>query len=264
MITDGIHYALPEDAYHADPAISNSGLSLVAKSPAHYRQRAERATTPALAKGRALHALVLEGRREHVVQPTFSGTGAVARRAEWKAAHEGQAILSESDAAAVDAMALAVAQHPFAAKLVTGEGFSEVSLFWTEADGTRCKARYDKLLANGVIVDLKSARDASPDGFARSVANYRYHCQEEWYRRGAAALGIDVRGFVFVAVESAAPHGVGCYVLDDETRETGRRLIRAALAEYREAAATNVWRTYTTQALTIGIPAWAHYVAEEE
>lgn len=263
MIADGIHYNLPEDVYHADPAISNSGLTLVAKSPAHYRQRAERATTTTLERGRALHALVLEGRREYVVQPTFAGTGSVQRRADWKAAHADKAILSQADADAVDGMALAVAGHPFAARLVTSAGRSEVSLFWTEA-GTRCKARIDKLLDSGVIVDLKSARDASPDGFARSVASYRYHCQDAWYRRGCRALGIDVKGFVFVAVEPTAPHGVGCYVLDDASIDVGKKLASAALATYREAVATNIWRTYTDQALTISIPAWAHYAVTEE
>jgi hypothetical protein len=263
MIADGIHYDLPEDAYHADPAISNSGLSLVAKSPAHYRQRAERVTTATLERGRALHALVLEGRREYVVQPAFAGTGAVARRNEWKAEHAGKAIISQADADAVDGMALAIAGHSFASRLVTSAGRSEVSLFWTE-NGTRCKARLDKLLDSGVIVDLKSARDASPEGFARSVASYRYHCQDAWYRRGCRALGIDPKGFVFVAVESVAPHGVGCYVLDDASREVGEKLTSAALATYREAVATNVWRTYTDQALTISIPAWAHYAVTEE
>lgn len=263
MIADGIHYGLAEDAYHADPAISNSGLSLIAKSPAHYRQRAERATTAAIERGRALHALVLEGRREYVVQPTFTGTGATTRRNEWKAAHASKAILSESDAASVDGMARAVAEHAFASRLVTSPGRAEVSLFWTEA-GTRCKARVDKLLDSGLLVDLKSARDASPEAFARSVATYRYHCQDAWYRRGCRALGIEPKGFVFVAVESAAPHGVGCYVLDDASREVGERLISSALADYRAAVATDVWRTYTDQALTISIPAWAHYAATEE
>lgn len=65
-------------AYHSGPGISNSGLSLIAQTPAHYYaayldpNREPRKTTKALSWGTAIHTAVLEPKRyaeEYVREP---------------------------------------------------------------------------------------------------------------------------------------------------------------------------------------------------
>ena len=57
-----IEYNFPQQAYFDNVGISNSGLGLIAKSPAHYQASLQmtRKQTPALQLGSAVHCAVLE------------------------------------------------------------------------------------------------------------------------------------------------------------------------------------------------------------
>ena len=61
----GMH-DIPEDEYHELPYISNSDISLVLRSPAHYYanrvdpEREPEEPTPQMLDGRALHTAILE------------------------------------------------------------------------------------------------------------------------------------------------------------------------------------------------------------
>lgn len=65
----GVYFGLPEDEYHHDPALGSSDIRMLLQSPADYwwhsamnPHRPEDEETPSKVFGRALHALVLEGR----------------------------------------------------------------------------------------------------------------------------------------------------------------------------------------------------------
>ncbi|MBK7542908.1 MAG: PD-(D/E)XK nuclease-like domain-containing protein [Candidatus Competibacteraceae bacterium] len=81
-------------------------------------------------------------------------------------------------------------------------------------------------------VDIKTTKDASPAGFAKAVANYRYHVQQAHYLAGCAALGLPASDFVFVAVEKAEPYPVACYQLSDAAEGVGYRLWRRDLTAF--------------------------------
>jgi hypothetical protein len=100
--------------------------------------------------------------------------------------------------------------------LLYAPGPTEMSILWRHND-LLCKCRVDKL-ARGkqtVAVDVKTTADASPAAFAWSVRNYGYDRQAAFYLRGLDAAGIACDGFAFIAVESAPPHAVAVYTIDD-------------------------------------------------
>ena len=127
-----------------------------------------------------------------------------------------------------------------------------------DASGLRCKGRIDCLATiagRAAIVDIKTTTDARPDAFARSIATYGYHFQAAHYLAGMRANGVDVVGFVVIAVESRAPHGVAVYELDAEALEVGEERRRALLSTLAECRASGRWPGYRTQ--TISLPRWA-------
>ena len=105
------------------------------------------------------------------------------------------------------AMAAAVRSHQAAAELLR-DGQAEQSFWWDDADtGLRCKCRPDWL--NGAtVIDLKTTTDASPAGFAKSCATFRYHVQASHY-----LAGLPAERFIFIAVEKVYPYAVGVYQL---------------------------------------------------
>src|SRR5690606_27628933 len=80
------------------------------------------------------------------------------------------------DARRVDAMAEAVLADADARQVLESIQGREVSII-QDVQGVPCRARFD--LYDGINAgDLKTARDASPRGFNRSVGAYGYHIQQ--------------------------------------------------------------------------------------
>ena len=254
---------LPGAEYFALPRVSKSALDKLARSPAHMRAPSVEETR-AMRIGKALHALALEGIAP-LVRPEFSGKGSVAARAEWDAAHEGQTILSEDEAAQVHGMAAHIAMHPVAGPaLRRADGIAEVSILWTcEQTGALCKSRLDWLLP-GIILDIKTTADARPDAFARSVATYRYEVQAAFYLQAAASAGVPAEHFIFVVVENAPPYAVALYQLDDAALEQGRRLYLRDLETYQRCAERDEWPAYPTDIQTLSLPRWAYRGQDDE
>lgn len=153
----------------------------------------------------------------------------------------------------------AVMNHKAARALLTGvPGKAELSVYWNDAvTGELCRCRPDWWREDDLLVDLKTTDDASPEGFAKSIANWRYDVQHPFYVDGVkSATGRTPRGFVFIAVEKKAPYAVGVYVLDSDSVELGRAQYQADLQRYAECKRTDVWPGYGDKIQTISVPAW--------
>jgi exodeoxyribonuclease VIII len=258
--------------YHAlTSVVSKSHLDLVARSPLHYwaryvdPKRVEPEPTAAMLLGTAVHTLVLEA--DQFADRYVAAPEGIDRRykagkelfAEWEAQAAGRTVLAKADADLIQAMGRAVHGHPAAAYLLGLPGKAETTHMWTdEATGLECKCRPDWLLDDGsLIVDLKTTEDASPAGFSKSIAAYRYHVQAAHYLTGVErATGRRPEQFIFICVEKKAPHAVAVYAADAEMVAAGQ--VTAArdmllLAECRDA---DYWPAYSDQIETISLPAW--------
>jgi|694.fasta_scaffold93782_7 hypothetical protein len=249
---------MPASEYHAHEAVSNSLISKILKSPAHARAYLDGATdeqTPAMAFGTAFHMAVLEPVRFAESYSVFDMDG---RTKEGKAAKQamldsGQTIISATDWDTIQGMCVSILRNPTASSLLT-DGVSESSYFWTDKDtGLECKCRPD-FQSNGTpyIVDLKSTEDASPAGFARSIAAYGYHRQAAHYMAGTGA-----EKFYFVAVEKKAPFAVAVYELDALALDQGWREVRRALDYWKDCTTAQMFPGYQEEIVTLGLPTWA-------
>lgn len=185
-------------------------------------------------------------------------------KAEWMANNGHRNVLTPEQWDQLMNMREAVMAHPIARALLTGKpGKAERSVYWIdEATGELCRCRPDFWREDDIVVDLKTTEDASPEGFAKSIANWSYDTQAAFYHDGCAAVGRPLRAFVFLAVEKSArvvegqPLGVAVYQLDEAGRELGRAMYRADLATYAQCKATNKWPCYSDKLETISLPQW--------
>ena len=267
MIAPGFHSDLPFPDYLAIERLSPSGAKgLLGQSPAHYRFHRDHppAETAAMRVGKATHSLALEGREAFAaafaVAPECDRRTTVGKGiwADFLAASEGRTVLTASEAEQVEAMAAGILAHPLAPDLIEG-GTPELSMIWTDPEtGAPCKGRADLArLADGVIVDLKTALTAAPGDFARSVLSYGYHCQAAAYLAGAAALGAEVRDFIILAVEKSPPFSVGIYRLPDAALELGRRRWAEACRTYAACVESGRWPGYSETITELTLPGWA-------
>lgn len=178
---------------------------------------------------------------------------------EWLQNNGQRTVLSAEQWDQLHRMRDAVMAHPAACALLTKvPGKAELSVYWNDpATGVLCRCRPDWWREDDVLVDLKTCEDASPEGFAKSMANWRYDVQAPFYLDGVRlATGRKPRGFVFVAVEKKPPFAVGVYVLDSESLELGRAQYVADLRAYAECLRTDTWPGYGDKIQTISMPAW--------
>lgn len=180
-------------------------------------------------------------------------------KAEWEKVNEHRTILNPEQWKTIHAMRDALMAHPAANALLTGvPGKAEKSVYWIDATtGVLCRCRPDWWRDDNLIVDLKTTEDASPEGFARSIAKFRYDVQDAFYTDGVQqATGKRPKAFVFIAVEKKPPYGVGVYVLDAETKDLGRAQYQHDLRVYAECMRTGEWPGYGDKIQTISLPAW--------
>jgi len=179
--------------------------------------------------------------------------------AEWTENNPGRIVLSPEVWDQLHAMRDAVHNHPAAHALLTSvPGEAEKSVYWIDpTTGVLCRCRPDWWREDNVLVDVKTTDDASPEGFAKSMANWRYDVQAPYYMDGVKlATGRDVKAFVFIAVEKKPPYAVGVYVLDSAILELGRAQYQHDLRVYAECLANDNWPGYGDKIQTINMPAW--------
>lgn len=266
MIAPGFHPDMHFEHYLSLERLSPSGAKLLARSPAHYRHNRDNppTETPALRIGKALHCLALEGRAAYAVafavEPKADGRTKEGKaiKAAFAESAEGKTIIAASEAEIVEGMAAGILAHPLAPALLA-DGTPELSMVWTDPEsGAECKGRADLArLADGCLLDLKTALSAAPGDFARSVLAYGYHCQAAAYESGCKALGEEIRDFLFVVVEKAPPYLAAVYRLPYSFLELGRRQWAAACRTYAECREKDAWPGYAPGITELDLPRWA-------
>jgi exodeoxyribonuclease VIII len=282
IFTPGIRQDLSNSDYHAIEALSATGIKNLLQSPAHYRyrfQNPDESATAAKTMGTALHMGILEPDRFdsgavialpedapkrptiaqwNAAKPSPASVAAMAWWTEFNQQATGKIVLSATQAAIVTGMVASVRRHPLYDDLFSG-GAGEVSYQWNDARiGIPCRCRFDYLKESGLALDVKTTRDASPDGFARATAAYGYHLQEAHYRNGYEHLHArSLDGFLFMAVENEAPFGSAIYVQQPNAINFALDRVEAAMLLYAQARNSGFWRGYQESIQPVVLPRWA-------
>ncbi len=268
----GCYAALAARDYHALDRLSSHRLQLFKRSPAHYRHydANPEPATPAQAFGEMLHLAVLEpDRYAREVVLTDAGTRTKAY-AELVETHGAARVATREDAAHLGAMRQALARHPAAAALLHPQAPRELSIVFDreavctdsgECVAVACKSRLDVFDADHRrIVDVKSARDASPRAFGRAAHDYGYLLQGAFYAcAAAAATGEAPHAFevVFVAVEKAPPYAVGVYRVDGPALARALAEVETLVEAYARCRRDDCWPAYSPHVEPLALPPWA-------
>lgn len=259
---------MTEKEYRQSEGISRSELWRLRESPEKFKwfQEHPEPSTPALVFGAAVHKLLLEPDSfgaEFAVAPECDRRTKDGRDAynAFLTASDGKSIFSLADYEKAAEMAQKALEAPFVKKLLDGE--HEKPFYWVDdLTGEACKIRVDCISTIGgkpVIVDYKTAADASTDGFTRSVINYGYDFQAGMYCEGVEKSTGQKPLFVFVAQEKTAPYAVNILQADDLMVQRGYDIFRELIGIYHECKQTGNWFGYLGAYNVINnlsLPAW--------
>ena len=274
--------------YHADLShYSHSMLESYIKNPGDFRDiyitgsRAPDPPTEPMQFGSAVHMAVLENVDipEHytILNPPINkktgkpfGIQTKAYESFFQLLDPAGDYLTLQQCDAIQAINKNIHAHRDAMILLGVGGESEVAVRWIREDGTRCKAKFDRIVSPGVyggvrlIPDLKTASDPTPDGFTKAIVKYGYHRQAAWYLDYFADDPIPTE-FPFVVVGSSEPHDVYVHELDEYAIETGRRENAEILRRIKESKKTGVWtHPEQRQVNTISLPKFYREIQEPE
>ena len=281
-------YGLPNEEYHAQPELSNTGLRHFERSPFHYYslhldplRPTEETTTPQL-EGTLAHCAILEPDeflKRYIVTPADAprkptaaqwaaknpSPDSVAAMAWWREFNErtgGKVTISAEQYTTAMRQGNSVRRNPQVRELLA-RGHAEVSAFWTDpASGVRCRCRPDFVHDAGpgraVLVDVKTFGNASPQEFRRQIARMGYHGQAAFYSDGYAhAAGVEVLAFVFVAIEADWPHAASAVMLDEPSMAHARETNAALLQRFAQCQQSQTWPSYSEAIELVSLPAWA-------
>lgn len=256
---------LTHSDYLAHPAIGSSDIKMARKSLAHFKASKDGLmtpkTSPSLNLGTAAHSAILEQDYSKFVQgPDVNKNTKVWK--EFKKANADKTVLDASQFEAVKAMYNAFWQHPKTPKIITN-GVPEMSVVWTpEHVDQELKARIDYYVPddeNGdIIIDLKTARDASFSEFQRAAYNYRYDLSAVHYIDAIeTGLNRKVASFVWCVQESDAPYTTCVYVASSDLLRRAKEQWINTLKDIDQAIKTDNFPHYNQEIVDLDLPAWA-------
>lgn len=264
---DGLYLELPDNEYRDINRLSKHDSDDFAKSPYAYQMRkregVKREPSEAMRLGTALHTKVLQPAlwdSQYAIIPN-----AIKRRAgkEWEAfqaENPGKECLKIEQYTQINAMAQALKTHKGCKDVFecTPYNLREASLLSTIND-VEIKSRADIYCPDkNIIVDVKTASDASPDAFMAQASNLGYDVQAAFYIMNAEALNLNVYEFGFYVVETEYPYSVGCYTFSrfSDFILAGECEVKRRLSAYKEYLDSfdNPEPGWTER--NLGLPAW--------
>jgi exodeoxyribonuclease VIII len=259
------------ERYRAHPGVSASDLKNMQRSPA-YARLGHSTMTPAKAWGTAVHCAILEpdelNARYTIDPPSPKGgypagwrNSTVYKEQAEKLRSTGRELLTESDFLALEAIRHRAAHHEVGKIIHELPGINEASVIVSDADtGLVRKCRPDRLISkSSMVVDVKSAIDHRPRGFARACHQYGYHLTAAYYMDTC-----EVDHYVFLVVNSEAPWEVAAYTLDHDSIEQGRLEYRKALAQWAGCCERGEWPAGSDKIEELRLPEYAiDYYTEE-
>ncbi|WP_329114556.1 PD-(D/E)XK nuclease-like domain-containing protein [Streptomyces sp. NBC_01353] len=257
-------YDIPAELYHSDPipggSLSSTGIRRLTDCPARFKYFLDNPEPykPAYEFGTAAHTVVLGDGPELIVvdEKRWDTDETKAKVAAIRAA--GNVPLKAEARQRIDDMAQALASNPEAADLLTPRsGIAEQSAFWPDHNGIWRRTRFDWLRPDG-IVDYKTTRSVHPLALEKTVHEWGYHQQDDFYLTTAVELGLipPTAFFKFIYQEKQPPYLVTVAELDATAMSIGRRLNERALHLYAAGRATGHWPAYSDSTVLISVPPW--------
>jgi exodeoxyribonuclease VIII len=257
---------LPNALYHACDGYSSTQLRIFQQgglSALDWLRDAPREEVASLSLGTLVHTALLEPTR---FQADYAALPEAPRNTkEGMAAHAA----FEADCAQFGITAVKTKDHAKACQmrdsalanstvaLLLQQGVAELSVFYRTTDGLLLKVRPDWFgCVDDVpyLMDVKTTADIN--SFGKSVDDYGYHVQAEFYRFVVnAVFGLDC-DFIFCPISSSLECGrypvTPCY-LDEEDSTLGRLIVGELLTGIREAQNAG----FTFNIGTVSRPWWA-------
>lgn len=236
--------------------ISSHGLMNILRSPFHYKKLLERKDPPtkSMIIGSAFHSLLLEPEvfyeqcavfTKPYPDKTMSNKANKEAFEELKMGNFAETILMKDDYNTILNMAEEVNKVKGARDLLKLKGEVEESIY-LEVDKIKIKIRPDKYCKDGILIDVKTTKNAHPDAFRRDCLTYHYDLQLAFYADMLEKVtGTEFKDVFIIAVENNYPYACQVYNCSEiGFIDIGRTRYQKAMEIYKECLKSNKFPGY--------------------
>ncbi len=268
---------MSNEEYHAHSAFSSSQIKTLNKTPAHFyaqylaKDKEKKEPTACMLLGTTVHALLLEAETfdsEFIVKKNLDGRTKEGKEynKNFPELSKGKTIVSEEMYQTALKIVEVTKTHPVAKLLNLPNCINEASIFYTDREtGLNLRVRPDfhippcEQFPNGLIVDLKTTKNAEYSSFSKDIHNLGYHLSASMYCEGFMELyNTPIEpNYILLVAEKVAPFGVIAYQMDSRTMLKGNELLHRNLATLAECLTNNHFPSYSQSIKTISLPNWA-------
>lgn len=280
---------IDDDLYHSLPGLSSTGAKyLDSECPMKLRYKLDHNNenekpSEALITGRAIHKYLLEYDvfdKHFLISPSDDK-----RSREWKIfannhRDDSRVILRKKDGDMLNGMMQSLKRpkdkdgtNTYSGIITNVESVKEKALFTVDKDrGILLKVKVDINL-DGMMLDLKSTKNANPKFFMKDAANLGYALQAAFYLKVARLSNKKADTFGFIAIEKDAPYMHSVILMSDEDINLAMTKVDKLLDEYAFCSKTGIWYGYdglsedkkSEPLFTVQqLPSWYRYALEEE
>lgn len=243
-IEPGAYYDITNEQYHTGPGVSSSGIKKLLDCPSKYKHE------------------YLDGNRKEPTRELILGTAFHTKLLEPGLFHkelENKVVRDNVDM--LNGMYDSVMMDPVIGKIFqTDNGAAELSIFDTDkTTGEMVKTRPDwyRPDAPRMVFDLKTARDASHNGFQGAIGRFGYHISAAMCLEIMKRHFPELKYYVFIVVEKTPPYPVAQYVLDDRSLQVGEYEYRQGLDILAECRRSGFYPHYNQgHTKEIGLAGW--------
>jgi exodeoxyribonuclease VIII len=248
---------IKDSDYRNATGLSQSSLKHFLISPAHYLASTEEHIEPtkAMQFGTAFHAHLLQANPEehYAVKIKVDGRSKEGKlyNEQFALENASKVVIDSDEKSKIVCMAEEVMGHATAGKLMQSLTHREFAVFGTN-HGIRLKGLIDGYNEKeGIVIDLKTAEDASPAGFRKAIWDRGYALQQVHYTWLLTNAGKPVNAFYFIAVEKEPPYAVGVYKINADSLTKSFKIWDDALDSFFVCQASGVYPAYSENPVEI-------------
>lgn len=254
---------LEDDIYRSANALNFSSIKNILLSPKHYKAALAKKIEPSedMLIGSVVHAKVLEGKDYPVAVMPEGLDGRTKEGKSWKAANADKETMSRDGYATCQRLIQSIQGNADVQYLLGKCTKREIGIV-QKYRGIEIKGKIDAAgqdeSGNWFIVDLKTAKDANPQVWAREASSRFYFLQLIWYRTLLALeLGLDYPPpFYWLVAEKTEASDVCIFSPPPEAVEIGQAQMDKAIDLYTECSTTGKWNGYGNGILELEISPW--------
>lgn len=265
QLSPGLHFDIPDEVYRADAGLNQSLLKAFghARSPAHFKWEQANPPDPnhpsraGIRIGSYVDAWLFRGLK--FLGENFAHWPGERKGNAWTAFKEqnaGSLLLNGDEYDRAHGVITALDEHNDMRSILRVSSQQVVAIVEHPRLKLRMKALIDLLpspercdpLLLAYAFDLKTASDASPEGFARACYDWGYDIQAAFYVDVLNFLGRDVKNFGFIVVENKPPHLVKIHYLlrESQIMRRARQKYEDWMTSYSNCVKLNDWPGYTS------------------